>query len=108
MPLFTRQVEERMSEAMADIRLDALIWMFARLEFFSPTESSPIMLTKAKEKIPMARATSVRVKPPSRERRPASFPTPNRCTLKKGRESPDLGNEIHSSAMAPGVNCLTP
>jgi hypothetical protein len=51
-----------MSEAMADIRLDAAIWMFARLEFLSPTERRPIMLTNAKEKIPMAKATSVSVK----------------------------------------------
>ena len=54
--------EDWTSEAIADIKLDAAIWMLARLEFFRPTESRPIMLTKAKEKIPMARATSVRVK----------------------------------------------
>ncbi len=35
----------------------------ALLEFLSPTERRPIMLTKANEKIPMASATSVRVKP---------------------------------------------
>ena len=50
-----------MSEAIADIKLDAAIWMFARLEFLSPTDRSPIMLTSAKEKIPIASATSVSV-----------------------------------------------
>ncbi len=50
-----------MSEAMADIKLDAAIWMFARLEFLSPTDRSPIMLTSAKEKMPIASATSVSV-----------------------------------------------
>jgi hypothetical protein len=40
----------------------------ALLEFLSPTERSPIMLTKANEKIPIASATSVSVKPAVPER----------------------------------------
>jgi hypothetical protein len=106
-PLRTRQVEERMSEAIADIRLDALIWMFARLEFFRPTESRPIMLTKAKEKIPIANATSVRVNPPSRDRTREGNRSPRGANPGVGRERPGPVNEIHSCAMAPVVNCLT-